>query len=61
MSIFSFKIPLLRSENGASIMSVQTKIEDEVSGIEFFVFVILIENMQFGAYGPVIIGATFSN
>jgi hypothetical protein len=42
-------------------MSVQTKIEDEVSGIEFFVFVILIENMQFGAYGPVIIGATFSN
>ncbi len=42
-------------------MSVQTKIEDEVSGIEFFVFVILIENTQFGAYGPVIIGATFSN
>jgi hypothetical protein len=42
-------------------MSVQMNAEAEVSGMEVFVIVTPIENIQFEAYGPVIIGATFTN
>jgi hypothetical protein len=42
-------------------MSVHTKGENVVSGVEVFVIIIPIENTQFEAYVPVIIGATFSN
>jgi hypothetical protein len=42
-------------------MSVHTKGENAVSGVEVFVIIIPIENTQFEAYVPVIIGATFLN
>jgi hypothetical protein len=61
MSFLIFTIPLLRSTKGALTMSVHTKGENVVSGVEVFVIIIPIENTQFEAYVPVIIGATFSN
>jgi hypothetical protein len=61
VSFLSYTIPLLRSKKEASTMSIHTNAQDELSGVEVFVIVILIENTQFEAYGPVIIGATFAN